>query len=173
MHALGQVARRLQLATGSHGDGIRSAASVLRLLPDATPPTGPDREQQRELHGGRAEEPQCAAANVPLSPAGLRALLHSTSSLRRGGVGEDVAASASMALRSATRCAAATGRPYSGAAARAADGGAAWPVQPLSRSPAAARRYSGGAAFVTEHGGGTFRTTGGGSSHSPPHSASG
>ena len=168
MHALGQVARRLQLATGSHGDGIRTAASALRLIPDATPPVAaPDRAQHRELHGSRAQLPRCAVADVPLSRASFRALLQFTSPQRRGGDGEEVAASTVIAARSATRCAAATARPYSGAAAHAADIGAARP----SRSPLPARRYSAGAAFVTEHGGGTFRTTGGGSSPSAPHSA--
>ena len=171
MQALGRAARRLQLATGSHGDNVRSVASVMHPVQEATSPAAaPDRAEQRPLHSGRATLPCCAAADVPPSSAGLRTLVPHVSPLRRCGVSEDVAASSVTATRSATRCATLVIKSYSAATAHAAD--RAWPGQTPSGSPAGARHYSAGAAFVSEHGGGTFRTTGdGGGGPSAPHGA--
>ena len=151
MHALGRAARRLQLANGSYGDKVRSVTSVLHLVRNATLPAAtPDRAQQRPLHGSGAELSCRAAADVPPSSAGLRTLLHRTSSLQQCGVSEEA-----MTPLSATSGSAQLVRSYSASACR----GAARPGQTLSRPDPAVRCYSTSAAFVAEHGDGAFRTT--------------
>ena len=161
MSALGRAARRLQQVARSHVDGNRSAISVLHLVPESTSPAKASGHAQHQQLHGEAQPIGRASAQWQSSTSGSHSLLQSGTSQQHLSCGGGLAALRLFNMPSASRSSAPTLRSFSAFTAQA--GSIAWPSQTLSRQDMAQRRHSSSAAFVTDHGGGVFRTTTAGS----------